>query len=176
MIALAIAYLIASRSMAGQATVHRVLMRIPIVGQCMRSFAIARFSWAFALTQQAGMPILQSVTSSFRATANGVFIGKEPIVRRMVEEGEHLTDALRESALFPGEFIEMVYVGETTGTVPETLERLSPQFEEAARRDLEALAATAGWLIWSLVAVFIVVIIFRIISTYIGLLQEVTTP
>ena len=50
----------------------------------------------------------------------------------------------------------MVNVGETTGTVPETLNRLSPQFEDQARRSLRALASAAGWAVWCLVAAFIV--------------------
>src|SRR5262249_51641063 len=43
-----------------------LLMKIPVLGGCMRSFAIARFSWAFALTQQTGMPIDRSLELSFR--------------------------------------------------------------------------------------------------------------
>ena len=59
--------------------------------------------------------------------------------------------------------------GEVTGTVPETLERLSPQLEEQARRSLSMLTSTLAWVICALVAVLIVFIVFRIFMiAYIG--------
>src|SRR5262245_2970042 len=70
------------------------LMKIPVLGGCMRSFAIARFSWCFALTQQTGMPISRSLELSFRATGNGAFVGASPFVCNMVLDVEALGDAL----------------------------------------------------------------------------------
>lgn len=149
-----------------------ILMKVPVLGKCMRSFAIARFSWAFALTQQTGMPIARSLELSFRATSNGAFVGASPRVCGLVLNGEELSAALDDSRLFPDEYLSLVQVAETSGTVPETLERLSPQFEEQARRSLAALAVTLGWLVWLIVAVFIIFIIFSIVLRYVGMLNS----
>ena len=83
-----------------------------------------------------------------------------------------MTDALAESGLFTTDFVQMVHVGETTGTVPETLNRLSPQFEDQARRSLRALATAAGWGVWCIVAVFIIFLIFRIVFWYTGMIDD----
>lgn len=160
------------RSVAGRKTLDSFLMKIPVVGHCTQSFAIARFSWAFALTQQAGMDILKSLDSSFRATTNGAFIAAIPKVTGMVKAGEPLHDAMRETRLFPEEYMHMVEVSEQSGTVPEMLDRLGPQFEEQARRSLSALVSVFGWLIWLTIATFIVILIFRVFFTYIGMLNE----
>ena len=162
LVGLTVAYFVLARSVAGQRVLDPLLMQIPIVGYCMRSFAIARFSWAFYLTQQTGMPIARSLSASLRATGNGAFIGAAPSINARVKAGESLSDALDASGLFPEEYMHMVRVAETSGTVPETLHRLSPQFEDQARRALAALTAAAAWFIWALVAAFIVFIIFRI--------------
>jgi type IV pilus assembly protein PilC len=146
-------------------------MRIPVLGGCMRSFAIARFSWAFALTQQTGMPISRSLELSFRATGNGAFVGASSTVCDAVLNGDELSAALDEVRLFPEEYLSLVQVAETSGTVPETLERLSPQFEDQARRSLTALAIMLGWLVWSLVAVFIIFIIFSFVLKYVGMIN-----
>lgn len=138
----------------------------------MRSFAIARFSWAFSLTQQSGMDILKSLESSFRATSNGAFVSASPHAGAAVKSGETLHTALVESRLFPIDYLEMIDIAETSGTVPETLERLSPQFEEQARRSLSALTTALGWGIWIMVAGFIVFLIFRIALTYIGMIND----
>ena len=138
----------------------------------MQSFAIARFSWAFALTQQTGMPIARSLESSFRATSNGAYVGASPQVCELVLNGEELGAALDDSGLFPDEFLSIVNVAETSGTVPEALARLSPQFEEQARRSLAALAVTVGWLVWVAVAMLIIYIIFSFFIQYVGLINR----
>lgn len=150
----------------------RLLMFLPVVGGCMRSFAIARFSWAFSLTQQTGMPISRSLELSFRATGNGAFMGASPTVCDLVMHGEELGDALTASGLFPEEYLHIVHVAETSGTVPEALARLSPQFEEQARRSLQTLAAAVGWLVWILVAALIIFVVFSLFLKYVGMIND----
>jgi len=165
-------YYLAATVFRSKRFLDALLMRIPIVGGCMRAFGIARFSWAFSLTQQTGMPITRSLELSFRATNNGAFVGASPGVCEEVLEGEELSTALSNSRLFPEEFISMVAVAETSGTVPEALERLSPQFQDQARRSLSALAVALGWLIWLVVAAFIIVIVFAVVLSYVGAINR----
>jgi len=171
-LAIFIAYRIINSSMAGQKYLDSVFLKIPVVGNFTRSFAIARFSWAFHLTQQAGMDINRSITSSFRATNNGAFQAAAPDVVAMINSGETFTDSIAATGLFPSEYIEVVHVAETTGTVPEQLDRLSPQFEDQARRALAALTAALGWLVWLIVAGFIIFCIFSIALWYVRLLNS----
>ena len=172
-VSLFIGYRLLATSLEGKKLVHRLLMSVPVVGGCMQSFAIARFSWAFHLTQQAGMPIDDSLDASLRATSNGAFIGATPRVVGDIMQGSSLTEALEATRLFPIEFNQIVLVAETSGTVPEALDRLSPQFEDDARRSLQALAAMFGWLVWALVASFIIFVIFSIAFWYIGMINDV---
>ena len=168
----AVTYLILVTGLKGRAFVHTLLLMIPVIGGCLRSFAMARFSWAFALTQQAGMSIRPSLESSLKATGNGAYMAAIPMVLAMVSEGEELSFALKETRLFPIDYLELVRVGETSGTVPETLERLSPQLEDQARRSLSVLTATLTWVIWGMVATLIIYFIFRIALWYVGQLND----
>lgn len=172
-IGLFLVYQVLSRGLRGRATIHSAMLHVPVLGGCLRSFAMARFSWAFALTQQAGMPISPSLEASLKATSNGSFASATPQVIGMVQGGEDLSEALAATKLFPVEYLELVRVGEATGTVPETLERLSPQLEEQARRSLSVLTSTLAWVIWAMVAVLIVFIVFRIFMiAYIGPIND----
>lgn len=165
-------YQFLSRGFQQAKAIHGFLLTVPVVGHCMRSFAIARFSWAFALTQQAGMEIEPSLQASLKATNNAVFTGAAPQVVAAVMAGEDFADAIDSTGLFPRQYIEMVRVGETSGTVPETLERLSPQFEEDARRSLYGLTVALGWVIWSLVAMMIIFLIFRVMLFYVDMINK----
>lgn len=169
---LVIVYKLMGTSLSGLKTIHRLLLGIPVVGNCMRAFAIARFSWAFHLTQQAGMPIDESLESSLRATSNGAFIAASGQMIADINNGESLTEAMENTGLFPEDFLQMVHVAETSGTVPEALDRLSPHFEEDARRSMQTLATVAGWVIRSAVALVIIFFIFRFFLWYVGLLDS----
>lgn len=167
-----VGYQIAKRSTALRTMMHRIFLGVPIVGTCLRSFAIARFSWSFALTQEAGLPIQESLESSFAATDNGAFQAAGQSVTDDVMNGMELSEALGNTRLFPEDFIQIVHVGETTGTIPETLERLSPEFEDQARRSLKALTMTAAWMVWLGVAMFIGYIVIRFAMAYVKLLES----
>jgi len=160
-----------SRSLSGRLVLDPLLMKIPGVGRCLRAFAIARFSWCFALTQQAGMSIRPSLTSSLNATANGAFIAANPIIWNEVHEGETLTEAFRAANLFPAEFLHFVDTAEETGTVPEAMDRMSHHFDAEAHRALQWLTVLTARGVWALVAVGIIFFIFRIAMFYIGALD-----
>ena len=160
-------YLFASRVVAARQIVDRLALALPVVGSCQRSFAIARFSWAFYLTQQTGMSIRQSLQATFQATGNGAFQAKCESVCQSIEAGDSLTVALADTGLFPEDFIEMVEVGETSGTVPEQLNRLSPRFREQAERSLRVLCNAIAWAVWGVVATFIVFFVFRFFMWYV---------
>jgi type IV pilus assembly protein PilC len=165
-------YKLVSTSAAGKRTLDPLLLRIPVVGRCLRSFALSRFSWALSLTQQTGMGLDQCLDVSLRATSNGAYLAEIPRVVAMVRAGEELADTLRATGLFPEDYLQMISVADASGTVPETLDRLSPELQADARRSLSALVVAAGWLIWMLVAAFIIFLIFSLAAFYVGLINE----
>jgi type IV pilus assembly protein PilC len=173
---LALGYTVLTSSMAGKRFLDPLLMQIPVVGNCMKAFAISRFSWAYYLTQQTGMPMKQSLTASLRATANGAFISRTRIIVDRVQSGSHLTEALAAAKIFPEDFLHMVDVGETSGTVPETLHRLGPQFEQQARRTLSAVAVAGGVAVFFMVACLIGFIIIRFFMNYANMIQDLSNP
>lgn len=160
-------YRILPKFFAGRRVLDGLLLKLPVLGNCLRCFAIARFSWAFYLTQQTGMPIKPSLDSSLRATGNGAFMDAYPDILTRILEGGTLTDSFAASGLFPEDFIEMVSVAEESGTVPEALHRLSPQFEDAARRSLKAVTSAGSVLVWLIVAGFIIFFVFRFALWYV---------
>ena len=93
-------------------------------------------------------------------------------MRNQLAAGEELSDVMSSTGLFPAEYVEIVIIGETTGTVPEKLEQMSPRFEEDARRSLKMMASAISWLVWCILAGFIIFIIFSIMLTYMGQLGQ----
>lgn len=167
-----VGYQVSIRMFAAKRILDPLWLRVPVLGTCLRSFAIARFSWAYYLTQQSGMPVDRSLTASLKATNNGAFQNSTPLICAGIREGEDLSVVLEASRLFPEDYLHMVSVAETSGTVPEMLHRLSPQFQDQARRSLKALTSAVSWLVWLLVATFIVFFIFRFFLWYVGMIND----
>ena len=166
------AWWLAKRSLTGARIFDPILLAVPVLGGALRKFALARFSWAFALTQNAGMEIRGSLHSALNATGNGAFAGAYDETWARVSAGEDLTDALRDTDLFPADYLEIFEVAEHSGSVPETLDRIGPDLEADARRAVAALAAALGWVVWAVVAGFIVWIIFSIALQYVGMIND----
>lgn len=172
--AMYVVWLLIQKAAQAKAVVDPLLLMVPVLGRCMRSFAISRFSWSYYLTQQTGMPVNQSLKGSLKATSNGAFIAQTPFITSAVLEGSSLTDSLAQSRLFTEEYLEMVSVAEESGTVPEALHRLSPQFEEDARRALKILTSAISVGVWLFVAGFIIFFVFKVVLTYIGMINDLT--
>ncbi len=155
-----------------QVMLHPVILGIPVIGHCMRSFAISRFSWCFALTQQSGMSIKPSLECSLKATGNGAFIMAQPLIWEELSAGESITDALTASKLFTTEFLQFVATAEETGTVPEQLDRMSHLFEEDAQRAMKRMTSILSGTVWFIVAGIVIFFIFRIAMIYVGMLND----
>lgn len=169
---LVFAWMAIRRALSAKQIVDPILMAVPVVGHCMTSFAIARFSWAYFLTQQSGMPVSRSLEASLRATDHGAFINATGELCAAIQEGATVTEAFTQTRLFPEDYLAMVSVAEESGTVPEALRRLSPQFEESARRSLKALTRTISVLVWLALASFVIFFVFRFMLWYVGMIND----
>lgn len=172
LIALGFATFLLVRKLSRGHAFDRFLLKLPVIGKALQSFAIARFSWAYYLTQQSGMPIQQCLQASLRATNNRAYMAAFDTIWGAIRDGSDLSVALRKTGLFPEEYLHVVAVAETSGTVPEELHRLSPQFEEEARRNLRAVTRAFGVTIWVIVAAFIISFILRFFIWYVDQLNQ----
>jgi MSHA biogenesis protein MshG len=103
--------------------------RIPGLGHLFVIAALSRFAHTFVMLNKSGIPILQTleVTSS---TINNVVISQS--IREMSEqirEGRSLADSMKETGRFTPLVIQMVGVGETTGTLDEMLIRITEYYD-----------------------------------------------
>jgi type IV pilus assembly protein PilC len=164
-------YLLLTRGLQQRAAVDRFLLRLPAVGPCLEAFALARFCLALRLTLETAMPIGTALRLSLRATGNEAFVAQTGGVQDALEAGDELAHALAGSGLFSEEFLNIVAVGEESGRLPEVMEQQAQYYHELAEQRLAVLTRVAGWGVWLFVAVLIVIAIFRLFLTYLGLLD-----
>jgi len=129
-IALVFAFRHARRTESGRKVIDRWLLKMPLFGSLLEKVGLSRVTRTLATLLSGGVPMLESlkITSS---TAGNVIIEDQIMrARSLVAEGTSLTDAFKEVGHFPFMLIQMIGVGEATGTLDEMLTKLADFYDE----------------------------------------------
>jgi type IV pilus assembly protein PilC len=169
---LAGAYYGTKHLMRQKGAVDELVLRIPVLGPTVRAFALTRFCVGLRLTTETGMPITRAVDLSLRATDNDAFVSKSEAVRDALSDGEDLTASLRKTRLFPEDFENILANAEESGRLTQVLEHQTLYYEEESSRRLTILARVAGWGVWLIVAIILIIVIFRLFFSYLGVLED----
>jgi type IV pilus assembly protein PilC len=167
---------LSKRAVKDSAVFDRFFLRLPGLGPCLRALALGRFSLALRLTHETGMDILEALKLSLRATGNLAFTVAEPKVRASIRGGSDLTQALERCGLFPEDYLHVIAVAEESGRLSEVLQHQALHYDEEAGRRLTVLTGMLGSSVWILVALVIIIAIFRLVSSYLGLLNSYMPP
>jgi type II secretory pathway component PulF len=168
--ALAAAYWVATRTLQRKAAVNAFLLRVPALGPCLRALALARFCMALRLTTETGMSVMKAMRLSLRATGDEAFVAQGDTIEKVIRKGDDLTTALTRTGLFPQEFLHIIAVAEESGKLSDVLQHQAEHYNEESGRRLAVLTAVAGYGVWALIGIIIIVAIFRIFSWYVGML------
>lgn len=141
----------------------RLKIKIPVFGHLFLIAALSRFTHTFVMLNKSGIPILQilEITST---TVNNVILSQSiKEISRKVREGSSLADAMRESGRFTPLVIQMVAVGESTGTFDEMLVRITEYYDvelENAIKKMTAYIEPALTLFMGVVVLFLALAVF----------------
>jgi len=130
---------LACRTDEGRRTVHRWLLKLPLIGDLLRKAAIARFSHNTGLLLQSGVVLLDSLTVTAGTTGNKVLEQAILETRDGLERGRTLAELLAASGLFPALVCHMVAVGENVGALDAMLNRVAAFYEEEVDRAVTRL-------------------------------------
>ena len=111
------------RSKTGKYFRDRHIVRLPYLGKIIQFAIIERFLRTFATMTHAGIPVTQMFDTVIEATGNLVFQSRLRNVKEMMIAGEGFAGPLRQTELFPPLVIQMIRVGEETGTLDATLDQ-----------------------------------------------------
>jgi type IV pilus assembly protein PilC len=108
----------------------RAMLKFPIIGPILIKSAIARFARTLSTMFAAGVPLVEAMQSVAGATGNIVY---EEATLRMKDEvatGQRLQRAMENTGLFPNMVVQMIAVGEESGSL-DTMSAKVAEFYEA---------------------------------------------
>lgn len=134
-----VAFLNWKKTDAGRHAVDRILLKIPLVGKILHQFAISQFSRAFATLVGAGTPVVSALEISAGSIANTRVAEAVDSVVPKVREGAEVWRSLDETGQFTSLTVEMIKVGEATGSLEEMLTNVAEFYDETIESSLQRL-------------------------------------
>ena len=129
------------RSRAFRQRVDRILLKLPILGPILNKAAISRFARTLSTMSTAGVPLVEALESVAGATGNVVYSDAVLRMREDVATGQSLQLAMKQRNLFPNMVIQMVAIGEESGSLDDMLSKVADFFEEQVDNAVDALSS-----------------------------------
>jgi type IV pilus assembly protein PilC len=115
---------------SGRMVVDALILKIPILGPVMRKISVARFSRTLGTLITSGVPMLEAMDITSRTSGNAVIEKAIAQVRKAIEGGRTIVDPLRETGVFPNMVVQMIGVGEHTGSLDSMLQKVADFYED----------------------------------------------
>jgi type IV pilus assembly protein PilC len=129
------------RSIAMQATMDRLILKIPVFGPLIRKATIARFARTLATMFTAGVPLVEALDSVAGASGNRVYYDATKKVQSEISTGTSLTVAMQNSNVFPNMVLQMTAIGEESGALDSMLSKVADFYEAEVDDAVDAMAS-----------------------------------
>jgi type IV pilus assembly protein PilC len=133
----------------------RMLLKAPVVGPIMVKAAIARYSRTLATMFAAGVPLVEALTSVAGATGNIVYEDATLRIRDEVSTGQRLQRSMEQTGLFPNMVIQMIAVGEESGSLDQMASKVADFYEADVDAAVDAMSSLLEPLIMAILGVLV---------------------
>ncbi len=118
-----------------------VKLKAPVFGKLNHKICIARFSRTLSTLLVSGVPILQALETVAGTVDNEIMSDAIMASRAAIREGEQIGDPLQRSGMFPPMVVQMVAIGEETGSLDAMLSKIADFYESEVDATLAGLTA-----------------------------------
>ncbi|HOY77124.1 MAG TPA: type II secretion system inner membrane protein GspF [Hyphomonadaceae bacterium] len=115
-----------------------MLLRMPVIGRWVKNVNASRLARSVSMLNASGLPVLESVRIARDSVPNRAMAKAVTVMGDRIEEGEPLSNAMRQSQLIPPMIIYMAVGGENSGELPAMLEKAADQLDQDFESFLQA--------------------------------------
>jgi type IV pilus assembly protein PilC len=133
----------------------RAALKMPIIGPILNKAAIARFSRTLSTMFAAGVPLVEALESVAGATGNIVYENAVLRMRDEVATGQRLQRAMETTELFPNMVVQMIAVGEESGSLDTMSSKVATFYEAEVDNAVDAMSSLLEPLIMVILGVLV---------------------
>ncbi|MDH5544125.1 MAG: type II secretion system F family protein [Gammaproteobacteria bacterium] len=131
------------------------MLRLPVLGDLVRKSVIARFSRTLSTMFAAGVPLVDALESVAGAAGNLLYAKAILDIREDVATGQQLQLAMQQTKIFPNMAVQMVHIGEETGSLDSMLAKVADFYEQEVDDAVDGLSSLMEPIIIVIIGVLI---------------------
>jgi len=133
----------------------RLLLKLPIVGNIVEKAAVARFARTLSTMFSAGVPLVEALQSVAGATGNILYENAVLAIRDEVATGQRLQRAMQNTGIFPNMVIQMIAVGEESGSLDAMSAKVADFYEADVDNAVDSMSSLLEPLIMAILGVLV---------------------
>ena len=133
----------------------RMMLKMPIIGPILQKASIARYARTLSTMCAAGVPLVEALESVAGATGNIVYEVGVMEMRDEVATGQRLQQSMENTDLFPNMVIQMIAVGEESGSLDEMSAKVADFYEEDVDNAVDNLSSLLEPMIMAILGVLV---------------------
>jgi len=133
----------------------RLSLKLPIIGSILVKAAIARYARTLSTMFSAGVPLVEALESVAGATGNIVYENAVMEMRDEVSTGQRLQRAMANTELFPNMVVQMIAVGEESGSLDEMSGKVADFYEEDVDNAVDSMSSLLEPMIMAILGVLV---------------------
>jgi len=135
--------------------IDRLSLQIPVIGPILRKSAIARYARTLSTMFAAGVPLVEAMKSVAGATGNIIYQDAVLRMRDEISTGMRMQRAMENTGLFPNMVVQMIAVGEESGSLDEMAGKVADFYEADVDAAVDALSSLLEPLIMVILGVLV---------------------
>jgi type IV pilus assembly protein PilC len=133
----------------------RFSLKAPVVGDMLTKASIARFARTLATMFAAGVPMVEAMVSVASASGNLLFFDAIMRMKDETSTGEQLQASMRRTGLFPNMVVQMIAIGEESGSLDSMLNKVADFYEQEVDNTVDAMSSLLEPLIMAFLGVVV---------------------
>ena len=166
-----IAMIIWSRTLAGRLTIDTFMLKLPLVGNLLVQLSVAQAARSLATLLAGGITLVESWEIAAESITNLELRRRSSAILPLIREGQSFTESLETSKWMPELALDMVGIGERSGSLREMLDEVATFYDGESEVRLEQLTTTLEPAILVVMGGIVVLILLAI---YLPIIQSIS--
>ena len=125
----------------GNIEIDRIALKLPVFGMLIRKVSVAKFSRTLGTLISSGVPLIEGLDICARTSGNKIVEIAVFKTINAIKEGESIAAPLSREDVFPPMVIQMIDVGEASGSLDKMLSKIADFYDEEVDAAVEGLTA-----------------------------------
>lgn len=152
----------------GRLEIDRMALQLPVIGILIRKVSVAKFTRTLGTLVASGVPIIEALDICARTSGNKIIEIAVVKTIESIKEGESIAAPLAREDVFPPMVIQMIDVGENSGSLDSMLMKIADFYDEEVDAAVSALTS----LLEPMLMVFLGIIVgFIVVAMYLPIFK-----